>query len=131
LVKAGYVEFENRKPSKRSAYPLGVPQGGIVSPILSNLYLHELDLFVEKLINQQNDANKGQKPTRRNPEYDRVMDKIQGINKTEKRWAASGKALDAERAQLRLDLIKVRSKLTSSIPNEGVAKIYYVRYADD
>jgi RNA-directed DNA polymerase len=27
---------------------LGVPQGGIVSPILANVYLHELDMFMRK-----------------------------------------------------------------------------------
>ena len=26
----------------------GVPQGGIASPVLSNIYLHKLDIFVEK-----------------------------------------------------------------------------------
>jgi retron-type reverse transcriptase len=80
LVRAGYVEFDKPKDSY-----LGVPQGGIVSPILSNLYLHELDLYVEKLINKQNAANKGVSPTRKNPEYDKVMSKINGINRTEKR----------------------------------------------
>lgn len=102
-----------------------------MSPILSNLYLHELDLFVEKLIDKQNNSNMGLKPTKGNPEYDRIMNQIHGINKTERRWATAGKALDSGRAQLRLDLIKARGKLTSTIPNTGVAKIYYVRYADD
>jgi Reverse transcriptase (RNA-dependent DNA polymerase) len=28
---------------------VGTPQGGIISPLLSNIYLHELDIFMEKL----------------------------------------------------------------------------------
>jgi hypothetical protein len=44
-LKSGFL-FENEiQPT-----PLGVPQGGIASPILFNIYLHELDIFVlEKL----------------------------------------------------------------------------------
>jgi RNA-directed DNA polymerase len=28
----------------------GVPQGGLLSPLLSNIYLHELDMFMESKI---------------------------------------------------------------------------------
>lgn len=38
MVRAGYVEYEKLKDSR-----LGVPQGGIASPILSNLVLNEMD----------------------------------------------------------------------------------------
>jgi retron-type reverse transcriptase len=38
MAKAGYVEYGKNKSSI-----LGVPQGGIASPILSNLILNELD----------------------------------------------------------------------------------------
>jgi len=41
--KAGYGDFIS--PVKLSE--MGVPQGGVLSPLLSNLYLHGLDEFVE------------------------------------------------------------------------------------
>merc|ERR1711912_194259 len=28
---------------------IGVPQGGIISPILSNIYLHSLDVYIDEL----------------------------------------------------------------------------------
>lgn len=31
---------------------MGVPQGGIISPLLSNLILHEFDLFVDNLMKE-------------------------------------------------------------------------------
>lgn len=42
--KAGYMEF---KVLKHSIY--GTLKGSIISPILSNIYLNELDKFVESL----------------------------------------------------------------------------------
>lgn len=49
LVEAGYMEWKNKK--KSYIYPkVGVPQGGIISPLLSNLILHEFDKYMEKLI---------------------------------------------------------------------------------
>src|SRR5207244_13281056 len=45
LLTTGYMDLHGRK--KESL--IGSPQGGILSPILANIYLHELDEFVEQL----------------------------------------------------------------------------------
>lgn len=44
LVRAGYVE-------RGIGYytGVGVPQGSLVSPILSNIYLHEFDVYMREL----------------------------------------------------------------------------------
>jgi RNA-directed DNA polymerase len=45
FLRAGVMERKLFKDTK-----LGTPQGGIVSPLLANVYLHELDKFMEKLV---------------------------------------------------------------------------------
>jgi retron-type reverse transcriptase len=43
-LNAGYFEFKVHKTSI-----VGIPQGSIISPILANIYLHQLDLFILEL----------------------------------------------------------------------------------
>ena len=43
MLKAGYLEDWDYHETLS-----GCPQGGVVSPILSNIYLHKLDEFVEQ-----------------------------------------------------------------------------------
>lgn len=62
LVQAGYVEW-NKKERKFISTELGVPQGGIISPLLSNLVLHQLDTFIDYATrgNGQKKPNNGKK----------------------------------------------------------------------
>lgn len=126
MVKAGYVEFGKEKVSN-----IGVPQGGIASPILSNLVLNELDLFVQKLITDFDEKLKGGKHTNRNPAYVVIDSKIGAITRQERKLKLKGLALDSAKKLERLELIKVRANTPSTIPNPQLAKVYYVRYADD
>ena len=65
MLRAGYMEdWEYRDTLS------GVPQGGLVSPVLSNIYLHKLDEFVERELIPQ--YTRGEHRAR-NLEYKRVQ----------------------------------------------------------
>ena len=70
MLKAGYLE-----DWKYHQTLCGAPQGGVVSPILSNIYLHKLDVFVETVLIPQYTRGKRRK---RNPEYGRRLDPDDG-----------------------------------------------------
>ena len=118
FLKAGYME----NWQYHSTYS-GTPQGGIISPLLFNIYLHELDKFVAQLMNDFNSP-----PSKvRTKEYDAInyqMKKAQNKiaktdNETEKQ------ALIKEMKQKRAIMLKTPYKMQDD------KKLKYVRYADD
>ena len=65
LLKAGYLEDWRWNETMS-----GAPQGGILSPLLSNIYLHELDRFVEETVVPAYTRGKWRSP---NPEYRNIL----------------------------------------------------------
>src|SRR5277367_1970650 len=111
MLKAGYLEDWEYHDTLS-----GTPQGGVVSPILSNIYLHKLDEFVEQELIPQ--YTRG---TRRvtNPDYSRVGGSLRRARR------------DGDRAQAR-DLERFQRSLPSKDPEDpGFRRLRYIRYADD
>ncbi|HEY6794593.1 MAG TPA: group II intron reverse transcriptase/maturase, partial [Kineosporiaceae bacterium] len=111
MLKAGYLE-DWRYHQTLS----GCPQGGVASPILSNIYLHKLDVYVETVLIPQYTRGKHRKP---NPEY---------VRKRSQYRRARERGDRAKAQNLRRQL----HQLPSGDPQDpGYRRLRYSRYADD
>jgi group II intron reverse transcriptase/maturase len=111
MLRAGYME-DWRYHQTYS----GTPQGGVISPLLANIVLHELDCFVvDELIPQYTKGRKREN----NREYNRISDRRYAARdkKDWQRYSALGKEL---------------YKIPRGDPNDpNYRRLRYVRYADD
>lgn len=110
FLKAGYMEDCSFKESE-----LGSPQGGVLSPLLANIYLNELDKFVEEL--RMEYERGGRK--RDNPEFERLRS----------RWRRARKSGRTEDARVLYKAMKHTP--TTDAMDDSVVRVRYVRYADD
>ena len=111
MLKAGYLEDWQYRDTLS-----GCPQGGVVSPILSNIYLDKLDKFVEQELIPQ--YTRGAR-RRDNPGYHRTAARLADARRRGDRAAAR-------------DLAKELRTLPSKDPADpGYRRLRYIRYADD
>jgi len=124
FLRAGYLEqwVHHRTYS-------GTPQGGTVSPILANIYLHELDQWFQQKVNA---FNCGQRRAS-NPTYSKLYNRFIYTFKRARKLKASGQGEDAKQLEpvireLREAFMKCPSMLTHD-PN--FRRMRFIRYCDD
>ncbi|MEO3857507.1 reverse transcriptase domain-containing protein [Acrocarpospora sp. B8E8] len=111
MLQAGYLE-----DWVWNATLSGAPQGGCASPVLSNIYLHRLDVFVETVLIPE--YTRGGRRAR-NPAY-------------LKEAAALARARRAgDRAEARKVRDRMRSLPSVDPHDPGFRRLRYVRYCDD
>src|ERR1700758_418931 len=111
MLKAGYLEDWEYHDTLS-----GCPQGGVVSPILSNIYLDKLDKFVEQELIPRYTRGASRK---RKPEYMRARPRREKARRHGDRAAAR-------------DLLRQMRALPSVDPMDpGYRRLRYSRYADD
>lgn len=94
----------------------GTPQGGVLSPLLANIYLNELDAFIEDQVIPR--YTRGEK-RRSNGDYQNLGNAIRRARK-------AGNAVKVR------ELEQLRRQLPSQDPRDDeFRRLRYIRYADD
>jgi group II intron reverse transcriptase/maturase len=112
-LKVGYIQSNN----KWIKSIVGIPQGNILSPLLANIVLHQLDVYIQEELGKL--YNLGEK-RKRNKEYAKYTDIRRKTN------------MDKYTKEERTEALKKLRKIPKlDMHDPDYKRIMYVRYADD
>jgi len=118
-LKAGHIDPESKRHIRSTE---GTPQGSGISPLLANMVLHILDVFVNQMV-EENTTGKRRKT---NPEYNKMCLWLAVIRDPRKRYYWEATAAERKEA-----LKKMMSIPRMDTRDPDYRRAMYVRYADD
>lgn len=126
FLKAGYMEDWKYNPTYS-----GTPQGGIISPLLANIYLNEFDTFMES---KMSEFHLGEKADRKyNKDYINTRTKV--LKKRREIHSSWETLSESDRKQQNTELSAMMNQMYSKPyydpSTTGYKRLKYVRYADD
>ncbi len=121
FLNAGYME----KWTYNNTYSK-TPQGGIISPILANIYLDKFDKYIKEYADNFN-RGRGRRLTQ---EYQRNRNQRNAL-----RWKLEAETDENRQVELKSKIAEMRKKMLD-IPatrdiDDAFRRLKYVRYADD
>lgn len=124
FLKAGYMEDWKY----HNTYS-GTPQGSIISHILANIYMNELDYFMEEYAK----AFYSGKRRKVNPVYKKMQRMYQKKQKELKQKETNGNECERENLVSEIKELKrnLRETQYSDQMDSEYKRIFYIRYADD
>lgn len=126
FLKAGYME----EWTYHQTYS-GTPQGSIISPILANIYMSELDEYMNQFAKE---FNKG-KVRKRTKEYQYWVNQVNYLKNTKYRAEKWEAMTEEQKTKAKEEIKNARANLLNTKPSDPMdadfKRVFYVRYADD
>ena len=119
FLKAGYMENWQWHQTWS-----GAPQGGGLSPLLSNVMLHEFDHYMEETWQANRPTEQGH--AAKNPAYNRVNLKVNRLSHRITRETDANK-----RAMMLAQLHNLQEERKRTPSRKPVKRLTFIRYADD